>query len=340
MIALVSHAATVVGERQACEALDVSRATYRRRVAPLHSHPTRPRSGGRALSQADRAVVLAALHEPRFQDLAVPQVHAALLDEKTYLCSLRTMYRILNAAGENRERRDIRRIANATKPELLATKPNELWSWDITKLHGPSKWTYFYLYVILDVFSRYVVGWMVATRESKVLARKLIAATCKKQGIQPGQLTLHADRGSSMKSKPVAFLLADLGVTKTHSRPHQSNDNPFSESQFKTMKYRPDFPGRFGCLEDSRSFCRDFFPWYNDDHHHSGLAMMTPHDVHHGLIDERLAGRNAALQAAYELHPERFTHGPPEAKRPPNQVWINKPIEDPEVPVPTVPIVL
>jgi putative transposase len=247
------------------------------------------------------------------------------------------MYRILNAAGENRERRNIRRIANATKPELLATKPNELWSWDITKLHGPSKWTYFYLYVILDVFSRYVVGWMIAPRESKTLARKLISATCKKQKIARGQLTLHADRGSSMKSKPVAFLLADLGVTKTHSRPHVSNDNPFSESQFKTMKYRPDFPGRFGCIEDARAFCCNFFPWYNREHRHSGLAMLTPHDVHHGLIDERLATHNAALEAAYELHPERFPHGPPAAKRPSNEVWINKPSIDPDVPVPTAP---
>lgn len=338
MIELVSHAATVVGERQACKALAVSRATYNRRKAPLYSHPTRPRSGGRALSQAEREAVLATLHEPRFEDLAVPQIHAQLLDEGKHACSLRTMYRILAAAGENRERRDLRRIANAIRPELLATKPNELWSWDITKLHGPSKWTYFYLYVILDVFSRYVVGWMLAPRESKVLARKLILSTCIKQAIQPGQLTLHADRGSSMKSKPVALLLGDLGVTKTHSRPHVSNDNPFSESQFKTMKYRPDFPNRFGSLEDARAFCGDFFPWYNRDHRHSGLAMLTPHDVHHGLIDERVENRNAALQAAYELHPERFPHGRPEAKRPPSQVWINKPLIEPDGAVPTVPV--
>ncbi len=335
MIALVSHAATVVGERQACEALAVSRATYHRHKAPMYSHPTRPRSGGRALAQAEREAVLATLHEPRFVDLAVPQIHAQLLDEGKHPCSLRTMYRILDAAGENRERRDIRRIANATKPELLATKPNELWSWDITKLHGPTKWTYFYLYVIIDVFSRYVVGWMVATRESKVLARKLIAETCAKQGIKPGQLTLHADRGSSMRSKPVALLLADLGVTKTHSRPHVSNDNPYSESHFKTFKFRPDFPKRFGSLEHARGFCGDFFPWYNCEHHHSGLAMLTPHDVHHGLIDERLALRNAALRTAYELHPERFPNGPPEAKRPPDQVWINKPLIEPQEAVPT-----
>ncbi len=210
-----------------------------------------------------------------------------------------------------------------------------------SKLHGPTKWTYFYLYVIIDVFSRYVVGWMVATRESKVLARKLIAETCAKQGIKPGQLTLHADRGSSMRSKPVALLLADLGVTKTHSRPHVSNDNPYSESHFKTFKFRPDFPKRFGSLEHARGFCGDFFPWYNCEHHHSGLAMLTPHDVHHGLIDERLALRNAALRTAYELHPERFPNGPPEAKRPPDRVWINKPLIEPLIEpqeaVPTVP---
>jgi len=325
-MALIDHASTVVGERQACEALGVARATYHRRKAPRQSHPTRQRSGGRALSQAERDDVIAVLHEPRFADLAVPQVHAALLGEGRYLCSLRTMYRILDAADENHERRAVRRHANAIKPELLATEPNELWSWDITKLLGPSKWTYFYLYVILDVFSRYVVGWMIATRESKALARKLIEETCAKQEIEPGRLTLHADRGSSMQSKPVALLLADLGVTKTHSRPHVSNDNPFSESQFKTMKYRPEYPDRFGSLEDARAFCADFFAWYNHDHHHSGLAMLRPHDVHHGLTDECLAARQAALQAAYELHPERFPHGPPEVTRPPSQVWINKPV--------------
>lgn len=326
MMAMIDHASTVVGERQACEALGVARATYRRHKAPCHSHPTRQRSGGRALSQAERDDVIAVLHEPRFADLAVPQVYAALLGEGRYLCSLRTMYRILDAVDENHERRAVRRHANAIKPELLATEPNELWSWDITKLLGPTKWTYFYLYVILDVFSRYVVGWMIATRESKVLARKLIEETCAKQEIEPGQLTLHADRGSSMQSKPVGLLLADLGVTKTHSRPHVSNDNPFSESQFKTMKYRPDYPDRFGSLEDARAFCADFFGWYNHGHHHSGLAMLTPHDVHHGLTDECLATRQAALQAAYDLHPERFPHGSPEVARPPSQVWINKPV--------------
>jgi putative transposase len=252
-------------------------------------------------------------------------VHAALLDEGTYVCSTRTMYRIAEHAGENHERRNVRSYPDLVKPELLATRPNELWSWDITKLLGPQKWTYYYLYVILDVFSRYAVGWMVAHRETKQLARKLIEATLHKQNIQPGQLTLHADRGSSMTSKPVAFLCADLGVTKTHSRPHVSDDNPFSEAQFKTMKYRPDFPERFGSIEHARNHCGDFFPWYNNEHRHSGLAMLTPYEVHHGIADERVASRARVLEAAHALHPERFPHGKPVPLLPPTEVWINRP---------------
>jgi putative transposase len=292
--------------------------------------PRRRRSGGRALQPAERQQVLEELHSPRFADLAVPQVHARLLDEGRYLCSSKTMYRILEAEGEHRERRDIRSYAHVVKPELLATRPNELWSWDITKLLGPAKWTYFYLYVLLDVFSRYVVGWMVAERESKQLARKLIEEALRKQGIAPGQLTLHADRGSSMTSKPVALLCADLGVTKTHSRPHVSNDNPFSEAQFKTLKYMPEFPDRFGSLEHARSFCRAFFPFYNDQHHHSGLAMLTPADVHYGHAAERIAARAVTMSTAYLAHPERFPHGPPTPQLPPTQVWINKPTAIPE----------
>jgi putative transposase len=290
--------------------------------------PRRRRSGGRALEPIERQQVLDELHSPRFADLAVPQVHARLLDEGKYLCSPKTMYRILEAASESRERRDVRSYAHVVKPELLATRPNELWSWDITKLLGPAKWTYFYLYVLLDVFSRYVVGWMVAERESKQLARKLIEHTLRKQGIAPGQLTLHADRGSSMTSKPVALLCADLGVTKTHSRPHVSNDNPFSEAQFKTLKYMPEFPDRFGSLEHARSFCRAFFPFYNHQHHHSGLAMLTPADVHYGRAAERIAARTATMNTAYVAHPERFPHGPPVPRLPPTQVWINKPTEN------------
>jgi len=270
--------------------------------------------------------VLEVLHEPRFCDLAPSEVYATLLDEKRYLCSERTMYRILEANQEVRERRDQLRHPAYAKPELLATAPNQLWSWDITKLLGPAKWTYFYLYVILDVFSRYVVGWMVADGESAVLAERLIEATCQRQNIQPGQLTIHADRGSSMKSKLVAFLLADLGITKTHSRPHVSDDNPFSESHFKTLKYRPDFPEKFGCIEDSRGFCGDFFPWYNTEHHHSGLGLFTPHDVHYGLASARRAARAVVLAAAHRAHPERFLRGVPSPAPLPTAVWINKPV--------------
>lgn len=329
-VAIVRGAAAIVGERAACLALGLSRSSFRRWAAPACTHPTKPRSGGRALSPAERDQVLATLHEDRFADLPVPQVHAMLLAEGVHLCSQRTMYRILDAVGENIERRNVRHYVDAVKPQLLATRPNELWSWDITKLRGPAKWTYFYLYVIIDVFSRNIVGWMVATKESKALATKLIRETCEKHNIAAGTLTLHADRGSSMTSKPVAFLCADLGVTKTHSRPYQSNDNPYSEAGFKTLKYRPEFPGSFGCIEDARAFVRDFVDWYNHEHHHSGLAMFTPHDVHYGLVDEKLAVRAAALREAYERNPERFTHGAPTVKRPPKEVWINKPNNNPD----------
>ena len=330
IVDIVRGAAAIIGEREACVSLGVPRSSYRRWATPACTHPTKPRSGGRALSPEERDRVLATLHEDRFADLPVPQVYAMLLAEGVHLCSPRTMYRILDAVGENVERRNVRHYVDAVKPHLLATRPNELWSWDITKLRGPAKWTYYYLYVIIDVYSRYIVGWMVATKESKALATKLIRETCEKHNIAAGTLTLHADRGSSMTSKPVAFLLADLGVTKTHSRPYQSNDNPFSESGFKTMKYRPDFPDTFGCIEDARAFVRGFVDWYNLEHHHSGLAMFTPHDVHYGHVDEKIAVRAAALREAYERNPERFPHGPPTVKRPPKEVWINKPNNHPD----------
>jgi putative transposase len=237
------------------------------------------------------------------------------------------MYRILAENHEVRERRDQLRHPRYTAPELLATRPNEVWSWDITKLLGPAKWTYFYLYVILDIFSRYVVGWMVAYRESAVLAQRLIEQTIKRQDIEPGKLTLHADRGCSMTSKPVALLLADLGVTKTHSRPHVSNDNPYSESQFKTMKYRAEFPERFGCLQDTRGFCGEFFHWYNREHHHSGLGYLTPFAVHFGQAQQQREQRAAVLRRAYERNPGRFVRGLPQPSALPKQVWINKPNE-------------
>ena len=269
--------------------------------------------------------MLSQLHAERFQDRSPAEVYATLLDEGVYCCSIRTLYRILDEEGETRERRDQLTHPLYQKHELLATGPNQLWSWDITKLLGPAKWTYFYLYVILDVFSRYVVGWMIADREGKELAKQLIAATCDKHEIAPGQLTLHADRGSSMTSKPVAFLLADLGVTKTHSRPHVSDDNPFSESQFKTLKYRPDFPDRFGSLQDARIFCQEFFPWYNTEHHHSGLGLLTPAVVHYQRAEEVLHLRQQTLDAAYAAHPERFVRKPPQPPTLPTEVWINPP---------------
>jgi putative transposase len=269
--------------------------------------------------------VLDILHSDRFADQAPHQVYATLLDEGEYRCSISTMYRILDANTEVKERRNQLSHPVYQKPELLATAPNQVWSWDITKLLGPVKWSYFSLYVILDIFSRYVVGWMIAPAESAALAETLIREACDKQHIEKGRLTIHADRGSSMRSKPVAFLLADLGVTKTHSRPHTSDDNPYSEAQFKTLKYRPNFPERFGCIEDARSFCQDFFPWYNKEHRHTGIGLLTPEALHYGLADEVRAARAAVLQAAYEAHPERFVRKMPVPPVVPEAAWINKP---------------
>ncbi len=322
---VVLEMAPTLGVLATCAAFGVALATYYRHRAPVQGpRPPRP-SPPRRLPDDERKVVLDVLHEPRFVDLAPAEVHAALLDEARYLCSVRTMHRVLAENAELRERRDQLRHPAYAKPELLATSPNQLWSWDITKLLGPEKWTYFYLYVILDVYSRYVVGWMVARCESKALARRLFAGTLAKQEIKPGQLTVHADRGPSMRSKPLAFLLADLGVTKSHSRPHVSDDNPFSEAQFKTLKYRPDFPERFGEVEDATSHCKDFIDWYNNDHHHAGIAMLTPADVHFGRVDQRIAERQVVLDTAFAAHPERFPKGRPVAKRPAREVWINMP---------------
>jgi putative transposase len=322
----------IVGVKAACEAFNIPRASfYRKRgfgsvfpvVAAVRFIP-------RALDTAERGAVLACLHEERFQNCAPAAVYATLLDEGRYHCSIRTMYRILEGEGEARERRDQLVHPAYQKPELLATGPNQLWSWDITKLLGPAKWTYFYLYVILDVFSRYVVGWMVADGESAELAKRLIADTCAKQRIEPGKLTIHADRGSSMTSKPVAFLMADLGITKTHSRPHVSDDNPYSESHFRTLKYRPGFPERFGSLQDARGFSQDFFAWYNEEHRHSGLGLLSPAVVHYGLAQAAIQQRRAVLDAAYAAHPERFVHKPPQPPPAPAEVWINKPQPIPE----------
>jgi putative transposase len=334
-MATVQANANAVAVAPLCAALDVPRAWLYRALVRA-AHPPVPKEKAvtpRALTSQERCTVLDTLHEPRFADLPPHQVYATLLDEGKYLCSVRTMYRILADKDEVRERRDQRAHATYAKPELLATRSNELWSWDITKLLGPVKWTYFYLYAILDVFSRYTVGWMIAHRESAELAKRLIAETCAKQAIVREQLTIHADRGSSMRSKPVALLLSDLGVTKTHSRPHVSNDNPFSESQFKTLKYRPSFPKRFGCIEDARAFCAIFFGWYNSQHHHSGIGFMTPEVVHYGRAPRVIAQRQNVLDLAHQSHPERFVRKAPTAPELPAAVWINPPPPQPPVAV-------
>jgi len=325
----VTQLAPTVGVVAACDFLAVARATFYRQRPVLGSSASLPPSErsapARSLSQAERAAVLLVLHQERFQDRSPAAVQATLLDEGQYLCSIRTMYRILQQEGETGERRDQLVHPSYQKPELLATAPNQLWSWDITKLRGPVKWTYFYLYVILDVFSRYVTGWMIAYRESSELAKQFIEEAVSKHQVPSGQLTIHADRGRVMKSKPVAFLMADLGVTKSHSRPYVSDDNPYSESQFRTMKYRPEFPDRFGCIQDSRVFCQEFFQWYNEEHRHSGIALLTPAVVHFGDTQAVLAHRQIVLDAAYRRHPDRFVRRPPKPMPLPSEVWINKP---------------
>ena len=313
--------------KTACAALDVPRATFYRQAAKSMAvvetieRPSPPL----ALTAKEEQTVLELLHEPRFCDFAPSHIYATLLDQGIYHCSIRTMYRILAKNDEVRERRKQVTRPHYEKPELLATGPNQVWSWDITKLKGPAKWTYFHLYVILDIFSRYVVGWMVAHREQAVLAKRLINDTCEKQQIKPDQLTLHADRGSSMKSKNVAFLLADLGVTKTHNRPHVSNDNPFSEAQFKTLKYCPEFPGTFGSIQDARRFCHEFFTWYNHEHMHSGIGLLTPEQVHYGLDKEVIRKRADVLKTAFIQHPNRFKGKLPQPLPAPEAVWINPP---------------
>ena len=326
MIATTEQLAQTIGVSAACQALTTARSSlYRKRPKVLARIKPECLPSPRALAPAEKQNVRQALNSERFADQAPREVFATLMDEGTYLCSWRTMYRILNENQEVRERRNQLRHPNYTKPELLATKSNQLWSWDITKLLGPTKWTYYYLYNIMDVFSRYSVGWLIAERESASLAETLIAATCVRQGIQPRQLTIHADRGSSMTSKPVALLMADLGVTKTHSRPHVSNDNPFSESGFKTMKYRPDYPTRFGCLADARSWAGEFFRWYNYEHHHGGIGLLTPADVHFGRTRAMLDQRQQVLQSAYQKNPERFVKGVSIPAQLPLAVWINPP---------------
>lgn len=332
MIQAAAELATTQGITTACAALAVPRSSfYRAQAAPQAAPEPEPAprpAPPRALSAAEQAQVRAELNSERFQDQAPREVYATLLDEERYLCSVSTMYRILAAHAEVRERRNQRRHPTYQKPELLATGPNQVWSWDITKLRGPSKGVYYYLYVLLDIYSRYVVGWLIAEVESAELAEQLIAETCAKQGVARTQLTIHADNGSPMIAKSVAILLADLGVAKSHSRPHVANDNPYSEAQFKTLKYRPDYPDRFASVADARQWARRFFAWYNNEHHHTGLGLLTPAVVHTGQAETVRQQRQAVLQQAYQAHPERFVHGQPQPAKLPEAVWINPPAAD------------
>jgi transposase InsO family protein len=328
MDAIIALAPTSGLTAGACAAVNVSRASVYRRRANLDRPRVVPRprpSPRRALSIAERQTVHDLLRAPRFADQAPAEIYASLLDEGVYHCSIRTMYRILVANQEVRERRNQLRHPVYKKPELLAEAPNQVWSWDITKLMGPMKWTYFYLYVIIDIFSRRVVGWCVADRESAILFKALFNDTAAKHPAPPGQLTLHADRGAPMRAKTTALMLADLGVTKSHSRPHTSNDNPFSESHFKTMKYQPRFPQRFGCIQDAKAFCRNFFNWYNQEHHHAGIGMMTPDQVHYGQVDTIHAARQNTLDSAFNRNPERFVRKEPAPPAKPIAAWINPP---------------
>jgi putative transposase len=353
--------AVELGERDACRQVGCSRATFRRhhflepraskgspetseRAAPQPSRQVRRyqarvaerkrdreqrirRRSSLALAAAERQAVLDAIHDPRFVDRSVPYIYATLLDEGTYHCSMSTMYRILHSVGEVGERRDQATRPAHVKPELCATAPRHVFAWDITKLHGPHKWTYYYFYVVIDIYSRYIVGWMVADRESSELARLLLSETIQKEQVDRTKLTVHADRGSSMTSKPVAFLLADLGVTKSHSRPHVSDDNPHIESLFKTVKYQPEFPATFATLAEARAFCRVFVEWYNTQHRHSSLALLTPADVHYGYAPQRLEQRKRTMEAAYAAHPERFVRGKPNVRGLPVASYINRPTE-------------
>lgn len=326
---LVDERGDTLTVAEACRSVELPRATYYRSKSPPEA--TIRRRSPRRLTDLERRQVLETLISERFCDQSVRQVWAQLLDEGRYQCSVRTMYRILEENQAVRERRNQLRHPDYQRPELLATGPDQLWSWDITKLKGPRKWNYFYLYVILDVYSRKVVGWLLANRESSTLAVELIRQSCQREGIAEEQLTVHADRGSSMRSKPVAFLLADLGVTKTHSRPYTSNDNPYSEAQFRTLKYQPDFPERFGSLEDARSFLQTFFAWYNREHRHSGIGLVTPAQRHSGEDKIVYGRRQVVLGAFYEQYPERFVHGKPSPPKLPGEVWINKPNEERKV---------
>jgi putative transposase len=329
MLAATEALSAQIPVTRACDALAFPRSSlYRAQQSAAKNEPVARPTPARALEPEEETVVRDLLNSERFCDHSPYQAYATLLDEGSYYCSISTMYRILRKHGEVRERRDQRRYPSYSKPELLATAPNQLWSWDITKLKGPVTWQLFYLYVVLDVFSRYVVGWLLADREASELAQALIAESYQKQGVDPEQLTLHADRGPAMVSQTLGQLLGKLGVAKSHSRPYTPDDNPFSEAQFKTMKYRPDYPPRFDSEAHARTWARSFFHWYNNEHHHSSLGLMTPATVHYGQAAAVTAQRQATLRAAYQAHPERFVHGLPKPPALPEAVWINPPVSE------------
>jgi putative transposase len=316
-----------------CEALGVSRATVdRQRRPPVRTTP-RPRCAARKLTEEEKARVVQALCSERFVDRSPAEALYTLLDEGKYLCSERTMYRVLTEHGAVKERRAQRSHPQHARPELVAAAPNEAWSWDITRLRTTVKWSYLYLYVLLDLFSRYVVGWMIARAENAAFAKLLIEESIIKHGVEPGTLVLHSDRGAPMTSKTLAQLLAELDVARSFSRPHTSNDNPFSESHFKTAKYHPSYPGRFATLEDALDWGRAFFRWYNHEHKHSSIAYLTPADVYCGRAEQRLAHRHAVLQAAYAEHPERFPHGAPQRQVLPPATYLNPPSRDAQAPM-------
>jgi putative transposase len=319
----------VTSLKRACELIGANRSTIQRRRQPPVLGPPAPRpEPPNKLTEAERQHILSVLRSEAFCDLAPAQVWARLLDDGIYLCSISTMYRLLAAAGENRERRRQRTHPARKRPELIARAPNQVWSWDITKLAGPERGVYYELFVIIDIFSRYVVAWTVANAETGELAEAFIEAALDRQGIGRDQLTLHADRGSSMTSKPVAQLLVDLGVARSHSRPSVSNDNPYSEAQFKTLKYCPAFPARFGSIADARAFCERFFDRYNHVHRHSGIGLHTPASVHYGTATEIRAQRAATLNTAYAADPARFRHRPPTPPKLPSVAWINEPTQE------------
>jgi putative transposase len=334
LIPQVELAKVHVGASAACRVLGVPHTTYYRhkrpvRVGKITSTQT-CRVPGRGLTQDEQQKVISDLNSDRFKDMAPPQVYSTLLDEGVFHCSLSTMYRLLRKRGEINERRRQRTHVPAQRPELLATGPNQVWSWDITKLKGPQRWTYFHLFVVIDVFSRFVVGWCISKKSNAFIAEAMLQDAIIREKVKPGELTIHADNGGEMTSITVAELLTDLGVVKSHSRPHTSNDNPYSESHFKTMKYRPEIPARFESDEEARSIFRDLFHWYNQVHRHSGLAMLTPATVHAGKAQEVTRARAEVLSAAYSAHPERFVNKPPVPNAPPTEVWINPPSTCPE----------